>query len=166
MEFDNSYSYLRSKNIWYRITVDLPISERSASWIQNRKCLKETNKLNLTTHSCFVYKYGLTFYFPGIIWWLYNMMMWRRYTIYVDVKGSFSYKLKKFGRYNIIKRGRPWRLIHSGHRYNLITIPSRIITMAHFEWCWIVLTDPSIPNNLFRILLLPLRLLHHQHTWR
>ncbi|XP_046633880.1 SEC14-like protein 2 isoform X4 [Daphnia pulicaria] len=31
VEFDNSYSYLRSKNIWYRITVDLPISERSAS---------------------------------------------------------------------------------------------------------------------------------------
>lgn len=26
------------------------------------------------------------------------------YTIYVDFKGFFSYKLKKFGRYNIIKK--------------------------------------------------------------
>ncbi|EFX85378.1 hypothetical protein DAPPUDRAFT_222627 [Daphnia pulex] len=31
VEFDNSYSYLRSKKLWYRITVDLPESERSVS---------------------------------------------------------------------------------------------------------------------------------------
>jgi hypothetical protein len=26
LEFDNSYSYLRSKKVWYRVVVDLPSS--------------------------------------------------------------------------------------------------------------------------------------------